>query len=254
MANVLIIDHGKSSLVMCAEILKEKMSGVKIFTAGTAADGVELAKQENPDMILVDFDLPDADGIAIVETLRKFYKNPILLMAFPDHIVREAVDQHLFAYNDSGDWLSKPIDPQALKDKIDHFVVNGKRIGKRFDVEALETLVVAKAEGRGKRAPKFPGLVKTLSMGGACVVLADKTTDLKSDQDITVTIQIPRSSTPTTAKSDSKKKSTKSTKTIEMKVKAKVAWKAPQSIGLEFSRLSEVQRREIETYLRKWQD
>jgi len=42
-----------------------------IGTAGTGREGLELAQEFNPDIILMDINMPDMDGIAATEAIRK---------------------------------------------------------------------------------------------------------------------------------------------------------------------------------------
>lgn len=245
MVTVLIVDSNKASTVMSAEAIKEKISGVRIMTASTGKDGIAMAKEEKPDMCLVDFDLPDADGISMVQTLRQHYKGPILLSVYPDEVATSAIRKELFVFNDSGDFLAKPIASKKLGEKIQHFITDGKRIGKRFDVAPLnvECTLIGKAEGRGKRAPKFESCLKTLSIGGASVEVLEKAHKVLMRSQVTISMQ-----TPTINKNKFVKRGPN--KFTEVKIKAKVVWKSKPFIGLAFERLTEVQQLQIESFLR----
>ena len=102
MAIILIADSCKPSVVMSSEVFKDKLPGSVVHVAGTGKECLELLVQVKPDMCVVDFDLPDADGVTLITAMRKLYKGPILLTAFPDKIVKDAVDADLFAFNDAG--------------------------------------------------------------------------------------------------------------------------------------------------------
>lgn len=245
MVKVLIVDSNKASTVMSAEAFKEQISGVKIMTAANGKEGIEMAKDEKPDMCLIDFDLPDADGISMVQTLRQYYKGPILLSVYPDEIATSAIRKELFAFNDSGDFLAKPIASTKLGEKIQHFVTDGRRIGKRFNVAPLnvECTIIAKAEGRGKRAPKFPSCLKTVSLGGASVEVLENCHKVKMRSQVTFSMQL-----PTVNKNKFVKRGPN--KFTEIKLKAKVVWKSKPFIGLEFERLSEVQQLQFENFIR----
>jgi DNA-binding response OmpR family regulator len=45
-------------------------NGLSVITAGTGKDGIEKAKTENPDVILLDLMLPDVGGFDILKALK----------------------------------------------------------------------------------------------------------------------------------------------------------------------------------------
>lgn len=60
--------------------------------AGTAADGLRLAAETSPDLIILDISLPDRSGLALLPELRKkFPRLPVLMVSMhhkSEHIVR----------------------------------------------------------------------------------------------------------------------------------------------------------------------
>ena len=191
MTKVLIADAIKPSLVMSSEIFKDKIPGAEIIVASSGAEAIEMADTQKPDICLVDFDLPDVDGPALVLALRKVYSGPILMTAYPDKNVREVVGDELFAFNDASGWVSKPIKFDELAAKIDKFLIENHRTGRRFSLD-LPVQLIAKAAGRGKRAPKSNGKLINLSLGGACLQL-ESTMKVKKKQEITISIESPPS-------------------------------------------------------------
>ena len=191
--SVHIIDSSKPSLVMSSEVFKDKIPGALVSFSLTAKDGLTAIASKTgrdaPDVVVVDFDLPDADGVSLIRELRKTYKGPIILTAFPGTVVQQAVQDELFHYNDSCAWVSKPVKSEDLEQRIDQFLVNRYRLGRRFDVE-YPMLLVGKGAGRGKRAPKFDGQMVNISMGGACVELATPA-KLKAGEEFLVTLAVP---------------------------------------------------------------
>lgn len=241
---------------MSSEIFKDKIAGTEVIVAGTGAEALELVEREKPDMCLIDFDLPDADGASLIVAMRKVYKGPILLQAFPDDVAKQAVDDLLFYYDDASQIVAKPVQFDDLSSHVDNFLVKGRRVSKRFDTD-LETLVIAKAAGRGKRAPKCSGRVTNMSIGGACVTL-DTIIKMKKSQELTLAIAFPKNTNipkgakkKTTAKKVSTSKPKGAAKTVETKLKGTVCWIEDDQIGLEFGKLTEVQRSGLEAFLRK---
>lgn len=244
MTTVLIADSCKPSLVMTSEVFKDKIMGTVVDVAATGKEAMDYLTARRPDLCVVDFDLPDVDGPALVEAMRRVYDGPILMTAFPSDIVKQAVVDNLFAYQDASAWISKPINFDDLSEKIDRFLVSKHRLERRF-VASFMTQLVGKAAGRGKRAPKVEGKVLNISLGGACVKLQGPL-KVKKLQELTMSIELPPEGD---VKLAARKK--KALSTAESKIKAKVAWiNAKGEVGLQFGKLSDVQRRQLENYFK----
>lgn len=244
MTTVLIADACKPSLVMTSEVFKDKIMGTVVDVATTGKDALQYLTEKRPDLCVVDFDLPDVDGPALVEAMRKIYDGPILMTAFASDIVKQAVEDNLFTCNDASQWIRKPVSFEDLAEKIDRFLIGKYRLERRFDT-TFNTQLVGKATGRGKRAPKVGGTVVNISMGGACVKL-DGSLKMKKAQELTMSIEIPEPK----GKSTTKKKGGASA-AAEAKIKAKVAWISPKGeIGLQFAKLSDLQRKVLENFFK----
>lgn len=253
-AKILIADASKPSVVMSSEVFKDKVPGAQVFVADTGRDCLEIVKTEKPDLVLIDFDLPDSDGASLYTAIRKIYSGPVLLSAFTDDVTDQAVSDLLFAYNDAGGLIPKPVKFDVLSEKIEKFLIDKHRLVKRFETD-LDSLLIAKAAGRGKRAPKVNGRVINISLGGARIEL-DGTMKMKKQQEITLSFKIPTPSKTKSKKKTTKTKTTKSKTTrrsnrgTETKIKANVAWYTKEEVGLRFSKLTDVQKRGLEAFLR----
>ncbi len=259
MTKVLIADHSKPSLVMTSEIFKDKIPGATVVVASTGEQAIALAETEKPDLCVIDFDLPDVDGASLITALRRSFGGPIFMTAFADDTVNQAVRDLLFAFNDASGFIKKPVKFDDLSARVNEFLLDGRRLGKRFDTE-LETLIIGKAEGRGHRAPKSSGTVTNISLGGARISLGE-VIKLKKNQDLTVAIQFPVPSTakpkakvkPTAkiSKATKKPKRASAVKTTEAKIKATVAWVRKDEVGVSFLKLSDIQKTGLESFLRQ---
>jgi len=56
-------------------------SGYRLVEAETGAEGVTLAAQHNPDIILLDLGLPDLDGLAVTRRLREWAHLPVIVLS-----------------------------------------------------------------------------------------------------------------------------------------------------------------------------
>jgi DNA-binding response OmpR family regulator len=256
-AKILIADSSKPGVVMSSEIFKDKITGAQVFVAHTGMETIEIVKAEKPDLVMVDFDLPDADGASLITALRSIYSGPVLMTAFEDDIVNEAVNDLLFAFNDASGWIPKPVKFDVLAEKIEKFLIDGQRLGRRFETE-IDSLIIAKAAGRGKRAPKVNGKLVNISLGGARLNL-EGSMRMKKSQEVTLSFSIPAASAAKNKKKVAKKKTTKKVtkktttrakKGVETKIKAQIAWYTKEEVGLRFTKLSDVQKRGLEAFLR----
>src|SRR5690606_6058300 len=111
MKTVLIIDDDPEILETFAYALSEE--GLRVLTAPNAEDGITLARQHLPDLILTDIDLPGADGRSVLRRLRgdrELGAVQIVLMTGNSAIVTPRAGMELGA----DDFLLKPIEYETL--------------------------------------------------------------------------------------------------------------------------------------------
>lgn len=257
MPMILIADSSKPSVVMTSEVFKDRIPGITIHVADSGKHALELLSDISPDLCVIDFDLPDADGPALIDSIRKQFDGPVLMTAFPDNFVEEAVKDNLFTWLDASNWLAKPINVTQLCQVIDKFLVERHRIGKRFTTE-VEAQLVGKAAGRGKRAPKISGVVTNIGLGGVCVEL-DGSLKFKKNQEVMLSLALlemeqdkPKAGRGAKKAGRRKTVARESSKGqgSETKLKAKIAWIAGGKVGLEFARLTDLQKKELLEFLR----
>ena len=119
----------------------------KVYTAQRGLEGIELAKKEQPDAILLDIIMPGMDGYEVCERL----KNDILTKHIPVIMItaiRTDSQVHGKALEKGAEALfSKPIDLEQLATHLD-FVLTSKEEEHqlRTDKEKLEELVQARTK------------------------------------------------------------------------------------------------------------
>jgi CheY-like chemotaxis protein len=65
---ILVVEDNEVSLELVRDLLEA--SGYVVLGAGTAEEGIEIAKAENPALILMDLRLPGIDGLTATSMLR----------------------------------------------------------------------------------------------------------------------------------------------------------------------------------------
>jgi two-component system KDP operon response regulator KdpE len=84
--------------------------GYSVVEAPTGREGVANAGSNNPDIILLDLGLPDADGLEITRRIREFTRTPIIVVS------ARGKEQDKVAVLDAGadDYLTKPFSINEL--------------------------------------------------------------------------------------------------------------------------------------------
>ena len=68
MRTILIVEDNEKNMKLARDLLQAK--GYATLEAITGVDGVRLAKEHTPDLVLMDIQLPDINGIEAFEQLR----------------------------------------------------------------------------------------------------------------------------------------------------------------------------------------
>lgn len=111
---ILIIEDDKFAKSVMMETLAN--DGYDIAGhANTGREGIDLAHEYDPDIITLDYMLPDMSGREILESIKrnKSHSKVILISAINDpHVMQECKNMGIFEY------LTKPVDPNALKEVV----------------------------------------------------------------------------------------------------------------------------------------
>lgn len=75
---IVCIDDDKAIREMLRVFLVQK--GFTVLTAGNGSDGIELIETQAPDMVLLDWTLPDISGLEICTYLRKSSSIPVIML------------------------------------------------------------------------------------------------------------------------------------------------------------------------------
>ena len=111
-ARILVIDDEKSIRRFMDASLTAK--GYTVLAAKTAAEGLKTAREEHPDVVLLDLNLPDKDGLAVLEELRSFSATPVIILT-----VKSAdSDKELLLDAGADDYLTKPFSLTELMARI----------------------------------------------------------------------------------------------------------------------------------------
>ena len=122
--SLLIIDDDVRLSQMLVDYLG--MGGYQISCAHTGKTGLQLAKQQNWSLIILDLMLPDADGLDLCRELRSHSQTaaiPILMLTARG----DATDRIIGLELGADDYLPKPFEPRELKARIKAILRRGLR-------------------------------------------------------------------------------------------------------------------------------
>lgn len=112
LARVLVIDDDASSLELSKRILAKR--GYSVLTASSGADGIKLAREQHPDIIVLDVIMPEMDGWQVLEKLRAIPATaniPIIMQSMLS-------ERELGLAMGADDYLTKPVDKSDLPNAI----------------------------------------------------------------------------------------------------------------------------------------
>ena len=116
---VLLIEDNEENRYLVTFLLKAH--GYEVFHAATGPDGIALAGQVCPDLILLDIQLPGMDGHEVARTLKQDPKlQSIPIVAVTSYAMVGDRDK-VFAAGAEG-YIEKPINPETFVSELERFV------------------------------------------------------------------------------------------------------------------------------------
>ncbi len=120
---ILVVEDNPLNLKLVRDVLT--VSGYEVVAAPSGEEGVNLAGTCEPDLVLMDIQLPGMDGY---EALRLLRQNPRLdavpVVAVTAFAMRE--DRERASREGFDGYLGKPISVRALPSQISEFLSNGR--------------------------------------------------------------------------------------------------------------------------------
>jgi two-component system, OmpR family, response regulator MprA len=112
MATILVVDDDRKLTDMLRRTLS--YAGYQVLTAATGREALDKTRRQRPDLVVLDWMLPEMDGIDVVRALRMPNAPPVLMLT-----ARDAVEDRVTGL-DSGadDYLVKPFAPDELLARV----------------------------------------------------------------------------------------------------------------------------------------
>ena len=115
--NALVIDDEPDITTYLATLLSD--NGWQVRTANSANEGLELANEETPDVVLLDVMMPERGGLSTLVALRKGEATktvPVVLVTGIQDTLTEDFEAYLgrFKHYHPDAYIQKPIEPDHL--------------------------------------------------------------------------------------------------------------------------------------------
>jgi two-component system cell cycle response regulator DivK len=123
MSTILIVEDNEKNMKLVRDILQHK--GHRTLETASGEDGVRLAREHRPDLVLMDIQLPDIDGVTALRRLREdpaLERMPVLAISasvMPD-------EQQKIVASGFDHYITKPIVLKTFVESIQHFLTHGR--------------------------------------------------------------------------------------------------------------------------------
>ena len=125
MSTILIVEDNEKNMKLVRDILQFK--GHRTLEAVTGEEGVRLAREHKPDLVLMDIQLPDIDGITALRRIREdaaLDRVPVLAVSasvMPD-------EQQMIVVSGFDAYITKPIALKSFVETVQRFLAHGRTL------------------------------------------------------------------------------------------------------------------------------
>ncbi len=105
--------------------------GYELLKAGSGTQALKIAREQKPDLILLDIMLPEMDGFEVCRILRQESSVPILMLTARDEVVDRVVGLEVGA----DDYLTKPFSMRELSARVKALLRRERLIREQIDEE-----------------------------------------------------------------------------------------------------------------------
>ena len=125
----MVVEDNALNFELVGDILE--VNGFDVLHATTGEEGLRLAREHLPAMIIMDLSLPGMDGLAATRALRADPETMhLIIIALTAHAMRGDQDVALAAGCDG--YLTKPIETSTFASRIEWFITAGQAFNKNL--------------------------------------------------------------------------------------------------------------------------
>ncbi len=120
--NVMVVEDNEKNRKLMRVILKAK--GYNVVEAATGEEALGILKNQKPDIILMDIQLPGIDGITLIKQIKTDAATKDIPILAVTAYAMKGDEQKIMAAGSDG-YLSKPINTQELPAIIEKYINKG---------------------------------------------------------------------------------------------------------------------------------
>lgn len=116
---ILLVEDHEDNRIVYSTILQH--FGYRVLLAGDGAEGVRLAREDHPDLILMDVSIPVMDGWEATRTLKADPATAMIpVIALTAHALQSDRDRAVEVGCDG--YLAKPVEPRRVLEEVQRFL------------------------------------------------------------------------------------------------------------------------------------
>ncbi len=119
MKKVLVVEDNEDNLLLFRFMLEE--TGYEVIEARDGAEGVALALQEKPDLIVMDIQLPDIDGLEATKRIRASEADSDIPIIALTSFAMAGDREKALAAGCNG-YITKPINPETFIAELEKYL------------------------------------------------------------------------------------------------------------------------------------
>jgi CheY-like chemotaxis protein len=127
---VLVVEDNRMNLELASEVLGA--AGFTVLEAMTGAEGIQVAIERLPDLVLLDMRLPDMDGLEVVRRLRADPRTGMLPVVA---LTAQAMKGDELAARRAGcsGYITKPINTRTFLAEVGRYLISEEQQGGQLE-------------------------------------------------------------------------------------------------------------------------
>ncbi len=122
-SSILVVDDNEENLDLFGNLFQQ--SGYRVYRARSGPEGVEIAKNTIPDMILMDLAMPDMDGFEATQLLKQHQATSDIPVIACSALATQELKEKAFQVGCEG-YITKPVEPERLVEQVAKIALTSK--------------------------------------------------------------------------------------------------------------------------------